>query len=315
MAKVKHHKVYEYQVNDLDIVEGQIIYTTDTGKVFLDVSDDTRIQITNIYKITKNEKNSINPITNGIYFITDTKEFFFYNGSWISFGEKDGLGNIISSTYIKEISVNDTDITYTKGDGTTGSIGIKGKNGATWYTEITAKNNGDSAPSGAIEGDIVLDKNCNLFKVNSSLKLEYFVNIKGDKGDTGAQGPQGVQGEQGIQGPQGEKGNTGTRGSIITIGTAVTGTSTTGTVFSGTGLSSSLVGDLYINSSTFNYYKCTTAGNASTAKWAYVGCLKGAKGDTGQRGPQGEKGDPGDRIKIGETYNTAVESIIYFKVI
>lgn len=73
----------------------------------------------------------------------------------------------------------------------------------------------------------------------------------------------------------GSKGSSGTRGSVINFGTTITGTSATATTFSSSGLTSSLVNDMYINISTFNVYRCTTAGNASTAKWVYVGCISG----------------------------------------
>jgi len=64
-------------------------------------------------------------------------------------------------------------------------------------------------------------------------------------------------------------------------GTGVTGTSTTATTFSGSGVSSAKVGDMYLNTSTYNTYRCTTAGAASAAKWVYAGNIKGQKGDTG----------------------------------
>ena len=109
-------------------------------------------------------------------------------------------------------------------------------------------------------------------------------NIKGPKGDTGAQGPKGDTGATGAQGPQGAtgatgpQGATGTRGSRWNTGTAITGTSTTATVFSGTGITDSLVNDMYLNTSTGNTYRCTVAGNASTAKWVYAGNIKGPQG-------------------------------------
>lgn len=56
-------------------------------------------------------------------------------------------------------------------------------------------------------------------------------------------------------------------------GNKITGTSTTGTVFSNSGISAAVVGDLYINTDNYNLYKCTLAGNAATAKWAYVKSL------------------------------------------
>ena len=77
---------------------------------------------------------------------------------------------------------------------------------------------------------------------------------------------------------KGSTGVAGTRGTALSLGTAITGTSTTATIFSGSGLTSSLVNDVYLNTSTFNMYKCTVAGNASAAKWVYVGCIKGANG-------------------------------------
>ena len=67
-------------------------------------------------------------------------------------------------------------------------------------------------------------------------------------------------------------------------GTAITGTSTTATTFSGSGISAAKVGDMYLNTSTQNTYRCTVAGNASTAKWVYVSNIKGATGGTGPAG-------------------------------
>ena len=146
---------------------------------------------------------------------------------------------------------------------------------------------------------------------------------KGDTGETGPQGPQGSKGdkgEQGLQGPvgatgpagpAGAKGDTGQRGSLWYQGTAITGTSTTGTVFSGSGIDSALIGDKYLNTSNGNVYNCTLAGNASTAKWAYAGNIRGVqgaqgpqgiqgpKGDTGATGPQGPKGDTGPQGAVG----------------
>ena len=113
---------------------------------------------------------------------------------------------------------------------------------------------------------------------------------KGNIGDIGPQGPTGPQGKTGVQGPQGATGATGQRGSNWYKGTGITGTSTTVTVFSGSGVASALVNDLYLNTTTDNVYQCTVAGAPSVAKWVYITCLKGA---TGPQGPAGQKGDPG----------------------
>ena len=108
--------------------------------------------------------------------------------------------------------------------------------------------------------------------------------VKGEKGD---QGPQGVPGPQGVQGVKGEKGDTGAqgpqgiqgpigaRGTRWSTGTAITGMDTEGVIFSESGLSDSLLNDYYLNTETGIYYRCVLAGDAVTAKWAYVGKIIG----------------------------------------
>lgn len=79
-------------------------------------------------------------------------------------------------------------------------------------------------------------------------------------------------------------GTTGTAGGRWYSGTAITGTSTTATVFSGSGISSAVLGDMYLNTTTYNTYRCTVAGAPSAAKWVYVNNVKGGKGDKGDKG-------------------------------
>lgn len=122
--------------------------------------------------------------------------------------------------------------------------------------------------------------------------------LKGEKGDTGAQGPQGEKGETGAAGAPGSKWYTGDK---------ITGTSTTETVFSGSGIASARVNDMYLNTSTGAVYQCTVAGAASAAKWKYVGSIKGAKGDTGAQGPQGEKGATGAQGPKGDKGDTGAQ--------
>ena len=76
------------------------------------------------------------------------------------------------------------------------------------------------------------------------------------------------------------QGSTGA-GGIWYTGTGITGTSTTAAIFPDSGVSSAKVGDMYLNSSTYNTYRCTTAGAATAAKWVYVSNIKGQKGDQG----------------------------------
>ncbi len=99
-------------------------------------------------------------------------------------------------------------------------------------------------------------------------------------------------GATGAKGATGSTGATGTRGSMIYWGTSITGTSTTATIFSSSGVSSALVNDLYINTSTWNVYQCSTSGTASTAKWVYKGSIKGATGTQGSTGVSAGFGTP-----------------------
>lgn len=116
-------------------------------------------------------------------------------------------------------------------------------------------------------------------------------NVKGPKGYTGAKGDKGDKGDIGA---------TGQRGSRWTQGTKITGTSTTATIFSNSGISDALVNDNYLNTSTGNTYRCTVAGNASTAKWVYSGNIKGPKGNAGEKGDKGDTGATGPKGPQGE---------------
>ena len=86
----------------------------------------------------------------------------------------------------------------------------------------------------------------------------------------------------------GDPGPKGDRGTVWHLGTGVTGQSTTGTVFSGSGVESAALQDMYLNTNTDDFYTCVLAGNAATAKWAYAGNLKGATGPQGATGPTGK---------------------------
>ena len=83
------------------------------------------------------------------------------------------------------------------------------------------------------------------------------------------------------------------------LGTSISGEASDN-VFSGSGLENSYVDDFYLNTNTFELYKCTKSGEAATATWLKIGVIKGSdgsageKGDTGAQGPQGEKGEKGD---------------------
>lgn len=65
-------------------------------------------------------------------------------------------------------------------------------------------------------------------------------------------------------------------------GTGITGTSATSAIFVNSGVSYAVIGDMYLNTNTYNTYYCTVGGNSSTARWVYVNNIKGKTGDTGK---------------------------------
>lgn len=157
-----------------------------------------------------------------------------------------------------------------------GTKGSTGTRGALWYsgdkitgTSTTATIFSDSGISSAIVGDMYLNTEtgntyrCTTAGAASAAKWVYVENLVGPQGATGGTGAAGADGGRWY------------------TGTGITGTSTTATVFSGSGVSSAVVGDMYMNTSTSNYYRCTVAGAASVAKWVYAGSSKGLKGDAG----------------------------------
>ena len=97
---------------------------------------------------------------------------------------------------------------------------------------------------------------------------------------------------------------------FVNIMTNHTNSIYTGTGVNGTGtgipynIPSSVGGDLYVNTSTWNVYKAST-----TSVWDYVGNIKGAKGD---QGIQGETGDTGVGIDGVEVDPNTGHLIVYF---
>ena len=96
-----------------------------------------------------------------------------------------------------------------------------------------------------------------------------------------------VQTIKGEKGEPGQNGQNGVDGSQIFTGTNAPATSVGKT------------GDIYINTSTWDFYKK----NGST--WSLVGNLKGSDGSQGNTGPQGPQGQPGQNGTCVRTGNGA----------
>jgi hypothetical protein len=121
--------------------------------------------------------------------------------------------------------------------------------------------------------------------------------LQGVAGATGATGPQGLTGATGAQGligatgPQGIQGFAGPTGATGAIGAAGTNGTNGTTWYTGSGTATSTTGvvnDLYLNTSTGDYYKKTGA-----ITWTLQANLTGPQGSTGATGPQGVAGPTG----------------------
>lgn len=187
MSIVQHIKVLDSQLANIKIVAGSTIYTRDTGKHFIDISDTERVQISDIIYIDTDKERSalLAPLPDKLYITRDTNKVWVYSvktDKWIclnidttytagtgisidgttinnsgvravtagasankinintngntntitinnvanavsaSKATSDSAGQQINTTYIKGLSVSGKVITYTKGDGTTGTI-------------------------------------------------------------------------------------------------------------------------------------------------------------------------------------------------
>ena len=93
-----------------------------------------------------------------------------------------------------------------------------------------------------------------------------------------------------LQGPAGAQGEAGRRGSIWFTGTAISGTPQGLIGYPNSGIELALAGDMYLNISASTIYQCFVSGDAATARWKWIGTIKGATGAKGDTGPQGPAG-------------------------
>ena len=153
--------------------------------------------------------------------------------------------------------------------GDTGQNGTNGTDGSTIWTTTTAPTTPNytftksnlSGPSGMTQkvGDLIVYSyyRYTITTVSTStVKAGSRVSIRGSAGAAGAS-------------------------SKWYTGTAITGTSTTATTFPSSGITAAVVGDMYLNTQTGYTYRCTTAGDASTAKWVYESDITGPAGSNG----------------------------------
>lgn len=234
------------------------------------------------------------------------------------------VNNLIAANRVYTCSViYSNGIVFKNGEGSTtltaivknGGLNIADQFNIQWYKD------GEELSVGAeitVNAADVADKVAYRFEATDSggiFRGQYEVTVSNvNDGEKGADGEPGKAGEDGVSpiikvnpdtsltitDKNGEqttptlKGEDGTRGSEWYAGDKLLGDSTVGMIFPESGISDARVNDRYVNPFTGNLYACVRAGAADVAKWAYIGNIKGPKGD------QGEKGDAG-KIEVSDT--------------
>lgn len=83
------------QLSSVSIVNGQLIYTTDTQDVYWDVNN-SRKQITDIIVLnTEVEKDAILAPLPKFYYVTDSNKLYHYNNGWVIINSGGSLDNLI----------------------------------------------------------------------------------------------------------------------------------------------------------------------------------------------------------------------------
>lgn len=177
--------------------------------------------------------------------------------------------------------------------GPTGAKGADGKNGtngtsAAWFTGTAMSGTGTKSVnvSGAKAGDMYLNTmTADVYKASSASSWTYQCNIRG------VTGPQGATGSTGSTGPAGASGKDGTNG---TSAAWFTGTGMSGTGTKTYSVSGAKAGDMYLNTSTADVYKASSA-----SSWTWQCNIRGATGPAGPTGPQGPTGSQGPQGPAG----------------
>ena len=208
----------------------------------------------------------------------------------------------------------DTNIRGASGED--GTDGLDGARGSLTYsgTAITGTSTTPTAYATGITSAIVNDRYQYNGVTEADIGNVYRCTLGGNDEialwvyDTNIRGADGTDGEDGLSAyaVAANNGFTGTeaewlaslhgavRGSLTYSGTAITGTSTTPTAYA-TGITSAIVNDRYqyngvTEADIGNVYRCTTAGDESTALWVYDTNIRGASGEDGTDGLDGARG-------------------------
>lgn len=103
MALIKPIEVIQSRLSEVPIKHGQILFCTDTNDIYMDSSEGSRVQMSDIIKLaTEEERESMFvPLIGKIYLVEESNKLYSYNGlDW--------------ETISIDISINDNTVEYTE---------------------------------------------------------------------------------------------------------------------------------------------------------------------------------------------------------
>ena len=83
MVNFKPIQILQSQLESYPIKKGQLIFTTDTYGIYVDISNAQRKEYREITLTTSEEREEVLAPIVGFYYETDTNRLFYYNKSWI----------------------------------------------------------------------------------------------------------------------------------------------------------------------------------------------------------------------------------------